>query len=99
MYKWSWVIFAKKSKFHDAGGPDTVVSPITRVNLLIVNLDYTPKQTQLQGLRGTIDWINRKGLCDFDLYVLYQIWISILVDESNRKVGYESPKVITDIIS
>ena len=27
MYKWSWVIFAKKSKFHDAGGPDTVVSP------------------------------------------------------------------------
>ena len=46
---------------------------ITRVNLLIVNLDYTPKQTQLQGLRGTIDWINRKGLCDFDLYVLYQI--------------------------
>ena len=28
MYKWSWVIFAKKSKFDDAGGPDTVVSPI-----------------------------------------------------------------------
>ena len=27
MYKWSWVIFEKKSKFHDAGGPDTVVSP------------------------------------------------------------------------
>ena len=27
MYKWSWVIFVKKSKFHDAGGPDTVVSP------------------------------------------------------------------------
>ena len=27
MYKWSSVIFAKKSKFHDAGGPDTVVSP------------------------------------------------------------------------
>ena len=28
MYKWSWVIFVKKSKFHDAGGPDTVVSPL-----------------------------------------------------------------------
>ena len=28
MYKWSWVIFVKKSKFHDEGGPDTVVSPI-----------------------------------------------------------------------
>ena len=28
MYEWSWVIFAKKTKFHDAGGPDTVVSPI-----------------------------------------------------------------------
>ena len=28
MYEWSRVIFAKKSKFHDAGGPDTVVSPI-----------------------------------------------------------------------
>ena len=27
MYEWSRVIFAKKSKFHDAGGPDTVVSP------------------------------------------------------------------------
>ena len=26
-YEWSRVIFAKKSKFHDAGGPDTVVSP------------------------------------------------------------------------
>ena len=29
MYEWSRVIFAKKSKFHDAGGPDTVVLPIT----------------------------------------------------------------------
>ena len=27
MYQWSWGIFAKKSKLHDAGGPDTVVSP------------------------------------------------------------------------
>ena len=27
MYEWSRVIFAKKSKFHVAGGPDTVVSP------------------------------------------------------------------------
>ena len=27
-------------------------------------------------------------------YVLYQIWLSILVDKSNRKIGYESPKVI-----
>ena len=27
MYEWSRVIFAKKSKFHGAGGPDTVVSP------------------------------------------------------------------------
>ena len=42
---------------------------ITRVNLLIVNLDYTPKQTQLQGLRGTIDWINRKGLYDFYVFI------------------------------
>ena len=29
MYEWSRGIFAKKSKFHDAGGPDTVVSPAT----------------------------------------------------------------------
>ena len=28
MYQWSWGIFAKKSKLHDGGGPDTVVSPI-----------------------------------------------------------------------
>ena len=27
MYEWFWGIFAKKSKLHDAGGPDTVVSP------------------------------------------------------------------------
>ena len=28
MYKWSGGIFAKKTKFHDAGGPGTAVSPI-----------------------------------------------------------------------
>ena len=33
MYEWSRVIFAKKSKFHDAGGPDTVVSPLAKVGL------------------------------------------------------------------
>ena len=27
MYEWSLGIFAKKTKFHDAGGPGTVVSP------------------------------------------------------------------------
>ena len=27
----------------------------------IVNLDYSPKQTEVQGLRSTIEWINRKG--------------------------------------
>ena len=27
MYEWFWGIFAKRSKLHDAGGPDTVVSP------------------------------------------------------------------------
>ena len=27
MYEWFWGIFAKKSKLHDAGGPDTMVSP------------------------------------------------------------------------
>ena len=32
MYEWSRVIFAKKSKFHDAGGPDTVVSPKPKLN-------------------------------------------------------------------
>ena len=33
MYEWSRVIFAKKSKFHDEGGPDTVVSPY---NIIII---------------------------------------------------------------
>ena len=42
---------------------------IIRVNLLFVNLDYTPKQTQLQGLRGTIDWINQKGLYNFYVFI------------------------------
>ena len=36
MYEWSRVIFAKKSKFHDAGGPHTVVSPF--VSLLTPSL-------------------------------------------------------------
>ena len=27
MYEWSGGIFAKKTKFHNAGGPGTVVSP------------------------------------------------------------------------
>ena len=27
MYEWFWGIFAKKTKFHDAGGPGTVVLP------------------------------------------------------------------------
>ena len=30
MSEWSWGIFAKKTKFHDAGGPGTVVSPFIR---------------------------------------------------------------------
>ena len=33
MYEWSRVIFAKKSKFHDEGGPDTVVSPKVKVGV------------------------------------------------------------------
>ena len=32
MYEWSRGIFAKKSKLHDAGGPDTVVSPCVGIN-------------------------------------------------------------------
>ena len=35
MYEWSRVILAKKSKFHDAGGPDTVVSPSTSWNIFL----------------------------------------------------------------
>ena len=27
MYEWSWGIFAKKTKFHSAGGPGTMVLP------------------------------------------------------------------------
>ena len=33
MYEWSWGIFAKKTKFHDAGGPGTVVSPIVKLTM------------------------------------------------------------------
>ena len=36
--EWSWGIFAKKAKFHDAGGPGTVVSPIDEEDELV--LDY-----------------------------------------------------------
>ena len=31
MYEWSGGIFAKKTKFHDAGGPGTVVSPMNNI--------------------------------------------------------------------
>ena len=38
MYEWSWGIFAKKTKFHDAGGPGTVVSPLILTFSLFVNM-------------------------------------------------------------
>ena len=41
MYKWSWVIFEKKSKFHNEGGPDTVVSPSV---ILFVGVCNRPEQ-------------------------------------------------------
>ena len=47
MYKWSLLIFAKKSKFHDAGGPDTVVLPL--VSKLVSQLrkcNKAPSKTQ-----------------------------------------------------
>ena len=39
MYEWSRVIFAKKSKFHDEGGPDTVVSPSGKQKPFLVILN------------------------------------------------------------
>ena len=51
----------------------------------------------MQNLRPTIDWINSKGWHNFYSYIFYQIWISILVDACNRKLGYESPKVIIEV--
>ena len=55
MYKWSWVIFVKKSKFHDAGGPDTVVSPFVNQLLFIKQIvfEYEGK-TEASFLRGFI---------------------------------------------
>ena len=38
MYEWSRVIFAKKSKFHGAGGPDTVVLPIFKFEGTLMNM-------------------------------------------------------------
>ena len=35
MYEWSWGIFAKKTKFHGAGGPGTMVSPTMGIIWLI----------------------------------------------------------------
>ena len=37
MNEWSRVIFVKKSKFLDAGGPDTVVSPYAKRALTMVS--------------------------------------------------------------
>ena len=43
MYEWSWGIFAKKTKFHDAGGPGTVVSPfiVCEADLYILMLSVS----------------------------------------------------------
>ena len=40
MYEWSGGIFAKKTKFHDAGGPGTMVSPYDSIDLC----HHNPKQ-------------------------------------------------------
>ena len=47
MYEWSRVIFAKKSKFHDAGGPDTVVLP--KLSYSIVGYKPPVKWQMLKG--------------------------------------------------
>ena len=40
MYKWSGGIFAKKTKFHDAGGPGYVVSPILIADLCCLTEEF-----------------------------------------------------------
>ena len=41
MYEWSGGIFAKKTKFHDAGGPGTMVSPTCKLYLTMFTSFYT----------------------------------------------------------
>ena len=43
MYKWSGGIFAKKTKFHDAGGPGTVVSPSGAVMMITLPFSQVSK--------------------------------------------------------
>ena len=47
MYEWSRVIFAKISKFHDAGGPDTVVSPSVALKTLNAHLDEIQRNVMM----------------------------------------------------
>ena len=60
MYKWSWVIFAKKSKFHDAGGPDTVVLP---------NLPRTFDSGHL-----SIACMKKKSIVEYIILALWKIY-------------------------
>ena len=64
----------------------------------ILNLDFSPRQTKLHGLRPTIEWINREGY--HNVINVFNSNLNIyLVDKCNRKFGYESPKVIIKVIS
>ena len=56
MYEWSRVIFAKKSKFHGAGGPDTVLSPTMKLQaqcIFLIHFIFTKNYFLIQALYTT----------------------------------------------
>ena len=85
MYKWSWVIFVKKSKFHDAGGPDTVVSPPMDRFAAQVSTDLPlPAAPLLRQRAVQISWLQWKKRTHWRFtwtltllwsYYTYSIWV------------------------
>ena len=71
-YKWSGGIFAKKTKFHDAGGPGTVVSPING----FVNINVFYKQNYAN--KGVGDIAHAPGISKQSCLLLFQIYSSLL---------------------
>ena len=61
MYEWSSGIFAKKSKLHDAGGPDTVVSPNIKSNDNDIPVILVSGRFPSSSVGYTVELVNTNG--------------------------------------
>ena len=82
MYEWSWGIFAKKSELHDAGGPDTVVSPRILLLVLVAPSEWSPPSSVsisqcLPGNKLPIENIANKIMTSFNDIIVQSALIGI----------------------